>query len=176
MEPDPVKGLEEIAIEFKDDPLTHKAILGMIVMCFPKHSDIVLDYLRIHYIVEHNKKPRLEEHLKFFPALRRLILSQLENVNLLLEQKNYLKADETIGRIAEEIEELSHSVTFGKTEKKTSEEKIEIAIKGCTKNLDRLHDFVIVANQDKILKEMIALKKAMEELETEIQRYIVSNF
>lgn len=175
-----LQGIAELNETYKDDRMTSKALLTLIALAYPEYAEPILGYLKVYFYVSENEKKKSGDEIPF-NLIKELTYTQLTTVSLLLERGETKQAGGHIDEMIEQLSDFKHSmeITTLKTEAQVINElsgNIEQSIKASKKHLDRLADFVIVANQDKILNEMIAFKRALATLEERVQNFIVNKF
>lgn len=180
LSPDKIEGIKKLEGQFKDDPLTLKSLLTLVALQFSEHSEFITSYLLVGvFLAGERERMTIEEHLKHYPSIRNIVISKLDLVNLLLHKRKYDASEEAIRYIIEVLGDLLHDMAIGRNAVPNMDArkgKIHDAINVLQKRLNRLSDFVVVANQDKILREMAELQSSMKNLETSVQEHITSDF
>lgn len=176
--PDPIAGVKQLEAEFKSDPNTLKGILGLIAMNHKEHSTFIFNYLQVGYFVSsEGREKKYDDHVAHFPHSRELIITQLDIIDNLFQSANYVDAEKTIMKIGGVLEDLLHTLSLaGAVDKSSKQHSIHSDIEAFRKKLDRLSDYIVVKNEDKIITEMAAIQKAMRELEAETQIFLFENF
>lgn len=172
-----LEGIAQLNEAYRDDRMMSKALMSIIALQYPQFGDTITSYLKVHfYIVEKEKTESIDPIP--FNLVKELIYTQLTTIPLLLQLGENKEAKERIEEIIEHLSDFIYGmeVDFPSEAHEELSESIHKSLKASEKHLDRLADFIIVANQDKLLKEMIAFKKTLAVLEELLQDFIVTKF
>lgn len=178
LSPDPIAGVKKLEAEFKSDPNTLKGILGLIAINHKEHSKFIFNYLQVGYFVSsQGREKKYDDYVAHFPHSRELIITQLDTIDNLLQSSRYTDAEKTILEAVGLLEDLLHTLTLaGQVDKSSKQHSIHADIEAFRKKLDRLSDYIVVKNEDKIITEMAAIQKTMRALEAQIQIFLSQNF
>jgi hypothetical protein len=169
-----LEGIAQLNEAYKDDKMMSKALMDLIALQYPQFKDIITSYLKVHFYIAEDEKPESLDPVPF-NLVKELIYTQVTTITLLLQLGENKEAKE---RIEETIEHLSDFVCdmevdlLGNEAQEGLSVNIRKSIKASERHLDRLADFVIVANEDKLLNEIIAFKKTLAVLEEQLQSFI----
>lgn len=176
-ERDALEGISWLNEQFRDDPMTSKALLILISMRYPQYSEAISSYLQVYFYIREEKRDTDEVP---FNLIKQLVFSQLSTASLLFHHGNDVEARKAIQRSIIDLTDFLHRWDISsqsEAEDNTNlTDDIRTVIKASEKHLDRLCDFVIVANQDKILKEMVAFKITLDTLDERIRKFIATRF
>ncbi len=175
-----LEGLAQLNEAYKDDRTMAKALMSIIALQYPQFSDTITSYLKIHFYIAEKDNTKSNDAVPF-DFVKKLIYTQLTTVSLLLKLGENIEAKERVEEIIEHLCDFVHELEIAAPKGETQEwqelsASIHKSIKTSEKHLDRFGDFVMVANQDKLLKEMMAFKKTLAVLEEQLQDFIVYKF
>lgn len=162
-----LEGIEQLNEAYKDDKMMAKALMSMVALQYPQFSDAITSYF---YIVE--KDGTDSDDPVPFNFVKEHIYTQLTTISLLLQLGENMEAKEHMEEIIKHLCDFVHELEIAAPKAQAWQElseNIHKSIKTSGKHLDRFGDFVIVADQDKLLKEMIAFKKTLAVLEEQLQ-------
>lgn len=175
-----LEGIAQLNEAYKDDKTMAKALMSIIALQYPQFSDAITSYLKVHFYITEKDKTERNDAVPF-DFVKELTYTQLTTVSLLLQLGENMEAKELVEEIIEHLCDFAHELEIAAPKDEAQvwqelSENIHKSIKTSEKHLDRFGDFVIVADQDKLLKEMIAFKKTLSVLEEQLQDFIVAKF
>jgi hypothetical protein len=173
-EGDVLEGIAQLNEAYKDDKMMSKALMDLIALQYPQFKDIITSYLKVHFYIAEDEKPESLDPVPF-NLVKELIYTQVTTITLLLQLGENKEAKERLEEIIEHLSDFVSSMAGDFPGAEVQDElstNIHKSIKAVEKHLDRLSDFVIVANEDKLLSEIIAFKRALAVLEEQLQSFI----
>ena len=183
-ETDIITGIKELNEAYKNNGRIVKSLLTVIALKYPQYETAIYSYLDVRSYLEEKdgeEPDKSNENKNVAIVLGRLIRTKMCSVSLFLEFGEDDKALQTMEDAIQHMLDFRHYMEVEPFNVKAQTPEglahdICTSIKAAEKHLDRLADFVIIANQDKILKEMVAFKKTMAVFEERIQEFIESRF
>ncbi len=183
-ETDIIAGINELNDSHKNNSRVVKSLLTVIALKYPQYETAIYSYLDVRSYLEEKggeEPDKSNENKNVAIVIGRLIRTKMCTVSLYLEFGEDDKALQTMEDAIEIMLDFRHHMEVEPFNVKAQTPEglahdICSSIKATEKHLDRLADFVIIANQDKILKEMIAFKKTLAVFEERIQEFIESRF
>lgn len=169
-----LEGIAQLNEAYKDDKMMSKALMDIIALQYPQFKDIITSYLKVHFYIAKDEKTESLDPVPF-NLVKELIYTQVTTITLLLKLGENKEAKERLEEMIEHLSDFVYSMDgdFPGTEVQDElSTNIHKSIKAAEKHLDRLSDFVIVANEDKLLSEIIAFKRTLAVLEEQLQSFL----
>ena len=169
-----LEGIAQLNEAYKDDKMMSKALMDIIALQYPQFKFIITSYLKVHFYIAEGEKPESLDPIPF-NLVKELIYTQVTTITLLLQLGENKEAKERLEEVIEHLSDFAYSMEADFPGTEVQDElstSIHKSIKAAEKHLDRLSDFVIVANEDKLLNEIIAFKRTLAVLEEQLQSFI----
>ncbi|MBL0741234.1 hypothetical protein [Chryseolinea lacunae] len=169
---DPAEGLKRIVDELGVDSALLRGMLSIIALHHKEHAPYLLNYMTVGLELKHRDNPGYQEHLKSYAPFRNFVTSQLDLIGLALFHGKMTTVEGVIGEIVEELDKLAHDRLIRTTPVVNTDDAIFQGIESLQKSLNRLSDFITIANEHKTLKEMAVIQKLFDTLTADVQKYV----
>lgn len=169
---DQVSGLKKITDDLGVDSTLLRGMLSMIALHYREHASYLLSYMTVGLELRLREDEQYLDHLKAFAPFRNLVTTQLDLIAMALYHGKLDTVETVISEIFGELTRLAHDRLINTMPAVNKDDAIFNTIESLQKCLNRLSDFITIADEYRTLKEMAIIQKLFATLENDVQNYV----